>query len=249
MNTFVALELERARAQLLAELVVIDAHARRERGEVQEIAGRLRQILDLLLRDVGRHFRRLHFHEAIADDLHLLDHEQIGRDGEIGGDSLPEHHLHGLRLRLVLRERDGDFVGAGPQSSEREGADVAGDRGVLEAALRVARRYGRAGQHARLVPDRPLNVRRRRLAAATPAARVNVRVSVRLSTAAAAPAERRPARCHDCHGCCSVPCQGSPVLAGHCIGTSSCAFCLAPESRGMTRKTDSACRLRGIDLY
>ena len=64
----VAIHADAAAAEGLAELGLQHPDARRERGEIEEVAVVLRQVLDLVVGDVGADLRRARLAEPGADD-------------------------------------------------------------------------------------------------------------------------------------------------------------------------------------
>ena len=92
-----------------------------EGREVEEVAGVLRQVPQLLLRDVGRDLGLARIDEPrVAHHRHRLGVHEVRRDAEVEAHGLSDQNLDGFRLRLELGDAHRDLILARPQSGQRE---------------------------------------------------------------------------------------------------------------------------------
>ena len=149
-----------ARREALVGFRVIVAHPRRERGEAQEVAIRLRQDAQLLLADVGRDFAGAGFAQAAAGDDDLTALPVIGR--RRGGAGRGFGGAAELRVdRGGGADADGDVLLEGALGRIRHGNTVSagahavqniGTAGIGGGRLRAA--GAGAGQRHRSPGDR-----------------------------------------------------------------------------------------------
>jgi hypothetical protein len=78
----------------------VHAHAGSERREVQEVAVVLRQVADLVGRDVGRDLRRLHVDGLLAHHRDVLGVHEVGGQPEVEVDVLADQHVSLLAAGL-----------------------------------------------------------------------------------------------------------------------------------------------------
>ena len=134
----------------LAEVGLVDPDPRRERGEVDEVAVVLRQILDLLLRHVGADFRRPRLDQPAADDDDrgaVAGRRGGGRCGiGIGVErrGLPDFDRHSLARRSAPLRGEPDVIGSGAQPGQNIAPVGASDRVRRRVGLDIYRRDHRA---------------------------------------------------------------------------------------------------------
>src|SRR5690606_4977598 len=127
-----------------------ELHARRGIGEGQEVAGVLRQRLDLLLADVAGHLGGTGLHRRLGSDLHGLHRGRLARrpalrqaaHAEVDGRGLADLHGQFLRGALAVGVHLHP-VGAGRQACQRVASFGRGLHGAAQAGGGVDR--GAAG--------------------------------------------------------------------------------------------------------
>ena len=97
----------------------------------------MRQVLDLLRRDVGRRLRRLCLDELIADHRDRLAHHAASSQFQIHVEVLADPHVGGFGLRLETDRRHDEVVVARRETAEDIRAVGAGAHRLDEAGGRA----------------------------------------------------------------------------------------------------------------